>query len=67
MTGKEVRSDVLARSPGHEWLAWMCRGLVLALLHRLILLVLGVLWVRFNFAARCLLCFLSVRKMQDSV
>jgi hypothetical protein len=29
----------------------MCRGLVLALLHRLVLLVLGVLWARYNFAA----------------
>ena len=29
----------------------MCCGLVLALLHRLVLLVLGVLWVRCNFAA----------------
>jgi hypothetical protein len=29
----------------------MCRGLVLALLHRLVLLVLGVLWVHCNFAA----------------
>jgi hypothetical protein len=29
----------------------MCRGLVLALLHRLVLLFLGVLWVRCNFAA----------------
>jgi hypothetical protein len=29
----------------------MCRGLVLALLHHLVLIILGVLWVRCNFAA----------------